>query len=165
MANDDDPASMQRPRDPEAEVVAFLAGRSAPCPRCGYDLRDIQKAKCPECGEPLVLKVGSPRVRFGWLVLAMAPGCFSGVAALFVMVPIAMTIGRRFPPGQGLPWPVVGADAFGFLSAASVAVMYRHRHRIMSWTARRQGAFAGTVWAIHVVALALVLFSLWYWKY
>ncbi len=148
-------------RDPEAEVLAFLKGRSVPCPRCSYDLRDIQSAKCPECGEPLVLKIGSPRARFGWLVLAMAPGCFSGVAALFVLVPICMTIGRRFPPGQGLPWPVVFADAFGFLSAASVGLMYRHRHRFMSWTAHRQRAFAAAVWAIHVLAFVLVVLALW----
>lgn len=147
-------------RDPEAEVVAFLVGRSAPCPRCGYDLRDIERAVCPECGEPLVLKIGSPRVRFGWLVLAMAPGCFSGVAALFVMIPVGATLWLRLPPGQGAPWPVMAADAFGFVSAASVVVMYRHRHRIMSWTARRQGVFAGSVWGLHVLVFVLVLLAL-----
>jgi hypothetical protein len=151
-------------RDPAAEVVAFLKGRSVPCPRCAYDLRDIRTAKCPECGEPLVLKIGSPRARFGWMVLAMAPGCFSGVAALFVMIPIYMTMGRSFPPGQGLPWPVVVADAFGFFSAATVGLMYRHRHGIMAWTARRQGAFAGAVWVIHVLMLVLLLLAMWHWK-
>jgi len=150
--------------DPEAEVVAFLVGRSFPCPRCAYDLRDIPTAKCPECGEPLVLKIGSPRTRFGWLVLAMAPGCFSGVAALFLMIPIYMTSRRPLPPGQGAPWPVVVADAFGFLSAASVGLMYRHRHRFMSWRARRQGAFAGAVWGIHVLVFVLLVLALWYWQ-
>jgi hypothetical protein len=144
----------------ESEVLAFLKGRSIPCPRCGYDLRDIQSAKCPECGEPLVLKIGSPRARFGWLVLAMAPGCFSGVAACFVMVPVGITILRRFPPGQGAPWPVMVGDAFGFLSAASVVLMYRYRHRIMSWTARRQATFAGIVWGIHILMFAVLVLAL-----
>jgi hypothetical protein len=111
-----------------------------------------------------VLKIGSPRARFGWLVLAMAPGCFSGVAALFVMIPLYMTIGRRLPAGQGAPWPVMVADAFGFLSAASVGLMYRHRHRIMAWTARRQGAFAGAVWGTHILVFALVVLALWLLK-
>ena len=164
MDVENDPATTRPLNGSEAEVLAFLKGRSVPCPRCAYDLRDLQNARCPECGEPLVIKIGSPRARFGWLVLAMAPGCFSGVAALFVMVPIAMTIGRRFPPGQGLPWPVVVADAFGFLSAASVVLMYRHRHRFMSWSPRRQGAFAGIVWGIHVLAFGLFLLAMWYWK-
>ncbi len=148
----------------DAEVVAFLKGRSFPCPRCGYDLRDIQVAKCPECAEPLVLKVGSPRARFGWLVLAMAPGCFSGVAALFVLVPIFMTLGRSSPAGQGLPWPVVVADAFGFYSAAMVGLMYRYRHLIMSWTTRRQSTFAGIVWGVHVLVFALFVFAMVYWQ-
>ena len=36
------------------------------------------------------------RARFGWLVLAMAPGCFSGVAAMFVL--------GRIAPQLHLPW-------------------------------------------------------------
>lgn len=158
-----DSESGDRPRrDADAEVVAFLVGRSVPCPRCGYDLRDIETARCPECGEPLVLKIGSPRARFGWLVLAMAPGCFSGIAALFVMIPVAVTVWYRFPRGQGVPWPVMVADAFGFLSAASVAVMYRYRHRIMAWTPRRQGAFAGAVWGVHILMFAALVLAMNY---
>lgn len=158
----DTAATNQPPRNPEAEVVAFLQDRSFPCPRCGYDLRNIHTAKCPECGEPLVLKIGSPRARFGWLVLAMAPGCFSGVAAVFVMFPIFMTFWLRLPPGQGAPWPVMVGDAFGFLSAASVALMYCHRHRLMAWTTRRQAAFAGAVWAIHILMFAVLVTALWF---
>jgi hypothetical protein len=160
---EDDPTSARPIHGTEAEVLAFLRGRSVPCPRCAYDLRDIQSAKCPECGEPLVLKIGSPRARFGWLVLAMAPGCFSGVAALFVMVPIWIAIGRPVAMSEALPWPIVAADAFGFLSAASVVLMYRRRHRIMAWRARRQGVFAGTIWGIHVLAFALLVLTMSQW--
>lgn len=158
-----EPTIAQPLRDPDAEVVAFLIGRSVPCPRCGYDLRDIPTAKCPECGEPLVLKIGSPRARFGWLVLAMAPGCFSGVAAMFVLIPVGGAFLRLIPPAQSPPWPVKVADAFGFLSSASVAVMYRHRHRIMAWTARRQGVFAGSVWGIHVLMFLLLVLAMRAW--
>ncbi|MBX3351685.1 MAG: hypothetical protein KF684_02025 [Phycisphaeraceae bacterium] len=154
--------SPSRPPD-DAEVVAFLRGRSAPCPRCSYDLRDITTARCPECAEPLVLKVGSPQARFGWLVLAMAPGCFSGVAALFVAVPVGLTLIRFFPPGQGAPWPIIVADAFGFLSAASVVIMYRHRHRFMAWKPARQRTVAVSIWGAHVLMFALVLLALGYW--
>lgn len=155
------PTNTRPRRDPDAELIAFLEGRSVPCPRCAYDLRDIKAARCPECGEPLILKVGTPRIRFGWLVLAMAPGCFSGVAALFVMIPVFVTFWQRLPPGHGAPWPVMVGDAFGFLSAASVVLMYRHRHRIMAWTARRQGAFAAGVWGVHVLMFVLLVGALW----
>jgi hypothetical protein len=160
MPADTPPANAHALLDHEREVVAFLAGRSVPCPRCAYDLRDIRSATCPECGEPLVLKIGSPRTRFGWLVLAMAPGCFSGVAALFVMIPIVVSLWRSNSPLDNVPWPIVVADAFGFLSAGSVILMYRHRHRVMAWRPRRQALFAGGVWGVHVLMLALVLLAM-----
>lgn len=146
-----------------AEVVAFLAGRSAPCPRCGYDLRDIKRPECPECGEPLELQVGSTRVRFGWLVLAMAPGCFSGVAAVFVLIPIGATVFQNYNGVQALPWPVAAADAFGFLSAGSVGLMYRHRHRILAWPTRRQGVFAAAVWTVHALVFVVLFTCMWLW--
>jgi hypothetical protein len=150
------------PTEPLDEVVAFLAGRSAPCPRCGYDLRDIQSPRCPECGEPLVLRIGSPRARFGWLVVAMAPGCFSGVAATLLAFPIYRTIG--LPPGRGVPWPIMVAEAFGIASAASVGAMYLARHRIMSWTGQRQMVFALGVWGAHVLVFVLTILAMIYLK-
>ncbi|MEA5557706.1 hypothetical protein, partial [Nodularia spumigena] len=159
----DAPPTDAPPIDPDAHLIAFLAGRSAPCPRCAYDLRDIRAPKCPECAEPLLLKVGSPNARFGWLLLAMVPGSFSGVAALFVMIPIGMTLLVQTPFGQGPPWPIIVADIFGFTSAATVVLMYRHRHRVMAWATRRQIAFAATIWAIHVLALALVIGAMLLW--
>lgn len=160
MVDADNSTTTRPPHGTETEVVAFLRGRSVPCPRCAYDLRDNTSATCPECGEPLVLKIGSPRARFGWLVLAMAPGCFSGVAATFVMVPILIAIGRPVPTSQAMPWPIMAADAFGFMSAASVAVMYHHRHRIMAWIPRRQAFFAAGIWATHVLAFALFVVAM-----
>lgn len=108
----------------------------------------------------LVLKVGSARPRFGWMILAMAPGCFSGVAAAFVAVPVVFSW-WQMPPGRRAPWPVVAADIFGWISAASVVLMYRHRHRLMAWGTRRQAAFAGVVWAVHIVMFAVLLVSMW----
>ena len=153
-------AASESTRDMQADVVAFVRGRSAPCPRCAYDLRDIERAQCPECGEALVLTVGTQRVRFGWLVLAMAPGCFSGVAAVFVAIPVGATLWHWLPAGQGAPWPVIVGDVFGFLSAATVAVMYRYRHSILSWPGRRQGVFAAVVWGIHVAMFAILVTAL-----
>lgn len=145
--------------DGAAEVVAFLRDRSVPCPRCGYDLRDTKAAQCAECGEPLVLRIGSPRARFGWLVVAMVPGSFSGVMAVFVLIPIVITILEGARASQGLPLPILVADAFGFLSATSVFVMYRNRHRILRWKTRRQIAFAAAIWSIHVLMLVMLFLA------
>jgi hypothetical protein len=53
----------------------FLAERDAPCPRCGYNLRGVESAQCPECGEPLKLALAKRRRLGGWgpfLVLVFA---------------------------------------------------------------------------------------------
>lgn len=147
----------------DTEVVAFLAGRSVPCPRCAYDLRDAPTATCPECGEPLVLKIGSPRMRFGWLLLAMTPGAFSGVAATLLLVPVAITLGRTFAPGQGLPWPILAADIFGFASVAMAGVMYWRRHDVMSWRTRHQVLLAAGVWFVHILAFVLFVYAMSFW--
>lgn len=149
--------------DPGAEVVAFLAGRCAPCPRCEYDLRDIPSAVCPECAEPLILKVGSPRARFGWFILAMAPGCFSGVAACFLAVPITISIVQAFPFNPGIPWPILGAEVFGLTSAGSVWLMYRHRQRILSRSTKRQALLAAAIWAVHIAAFVLLIVAMNFW--
>ncbi len=147
---------------PDSEVVAFLQDRSAPCPRCGYELHGLERPQCPECGEPLVLKVGSPRIHFGWLLLAAAPGCFSTITAVFGLVPIIGTIANGLMPGRGVPWPLVGADIFGFISGASVFLMYRKRHALLRLPNARQAGFAAAVWAVHIFAFILLVVTMVY---
>ncbi len=147
---------------PGAEVVEFVRTRSVPCPRCGYELRGLEQPKCPECGEPLVLKVGSPRSHFGWLILAMAPGCFSGVAAVILFWPLVITITSQLGPKKGMPISVRCAVLFGFLSAISLLQMYRSRGRILGWPTRHQAAFAAGVWGVHLLAFVIVILALVY---
>lgn len=150
------------PPQDDQELIHFLAGRSLPCPRCAYDLRDIQTPTCPECGEPLFLTVGSAKPRFGWLILAMAPGCFSGVAACFLFIPIVMHFWwGNLGKSSGMPWPFVFADLFGFASAASVLLMYKHRRRLMGWPDKAQRRFAAAIWATHILAFVTLWGSMW----
>lgn len=145
------------------EVVAFVRGRSVPCPRCAYELKDLERAQCPECGEPLILRVGTPRMRFGWLVLTMVPGCFSGVAATLLFIPVAIAVlWYRIGKG-GMPIPFLCAEAFGIMSAMSVWLMYRERHRIIAMKTARQAGFAAAVWAVHIFAFVAVIGAMWLW--
>lgn len=160
MADESQPDA---PPAADEQLIAFLAGRSFPCPRCAYDLRDIRAAVCPECAEPLILTIGTPRVRFGWLIVAMVPGSFSGVAAMFLAVPISVSLWRSFPHLYGVPWPMLCAEAFGIASAASVALMYRRRLAIFRWTMQQQAAFAVGVWAIHIGAFVLLIAAMAVW--
>lgn len=43
-----------QPND-DARLIDFLRNRDAPCPSCGYNLRDLTATQCPECGAPLRL--------------------------------------------------------------------------------------------------------------
>ena len=147
-------------RPPSDHLIEFLQGRSVSCPRCGYDLRDAPIPKCPECAEPLELRVGTPRFRFGWLILAMVPGCFSGVTACLFVFPIWRTIGQ--PKGRGVPTSIMVATMFGFLSALSVLLLYRARHGIMRWATRAQVVLAAGIWGIHILAFVLLLLALFY---
>jgi hypothetical protein len=36
---------------------AYLAERDIPCPTCGYNLRGLKQASCPECGDRISLTI------------------------------------------------------------------------------------------------------------
>ncbi len=62
-------------------LVEFLQDRDAPCPLCGYNLRNLTGDVCPECGQKLLLTVGVHHMRFGWFLATVTPSLFSGIAA------------------------------------------------------------------------------------
>src|SRR4051812_34065855 len=71
-------------------LLDFLREHEATCPLCGYNLKALTRPICPECGQELALTVGAAHVRLGWLMAAVAPGFFSGIAAFFMLVPIVV---------------------------------------------------------------------------
>jgi hypothetical protein len=143
-----------------SDVIAYLQSRCAPCPRCNYELHDLKHPTCPECGEPLILKIGSPKVHFGWLLLAAAPGCFSAVAVVLMLVPVLLTIRGGFL--AGVPYPILGAWVFGVISTASIFVLYRERHRVLRRSTRGQILFALLAWAVHILAFILTVTAQFY---
>src|SRR5262245_7579202 len=74
-------------------LIDFLREHDAACPLCGYNVRALTRPICPECKQELTLTVGMEKGRLGmgWLFAAVAPGFFSGIAAMFVLIP---TLGR-----------------------------------------------------------------------
>src|SRR5690349_18180211 len=129
----------------EEMLLEFLREYEAPCPVCGYNLKALTRPVCPECGQGLVLAVGAARLRFGWLFAAVAPGFFSGIAALFVLVPI---IGRYvFGDGVLMPLMII-IDVFGWCSGIFAIILARKRVRFLSQTAQWQRWFALAIWLI-----------------
>lgn len=66
----------------EQVLGTFLSTRDVPCPSCGYNLRGINSPVCPECAEPLALRVGFARDTTRALLAAILPPAVVGGAGL-----------------------------------------------------------------------------------
>lgn len=101
----------------------------------------------------LALRVGRQVPKFGWLLVMVAPGAFSGVAAVLVALRLLM-----FPVAVGtVPLPILVAEAFGVMSAAAALAAYVTRAIILRRAPAQQAAMAGTVWLVHIVAFVLLV--------
>ena len=74
----------------DARLRAYLAEHDEQCPLCEYNLRGLTGTVCPECGEPLRLRVSlrEPKMAAylcGLIGLSMGVG-FSGIVLVFVVV-------------------------------------------------------------------------------
>ena len=140
----------------EELLLEFLREHEAPCPVCGYNLKALTRPVCPECGQELVLAVGAARLRFGWLFAAVAPGFFSGIAAIFVLVPIVVitAIGNIKPPLR-----IIAVDAFGWCSGILAIVLAANRLRFTAQPLARQRWQALAIWLAHVAALGLFIMA------
>ena len=125
------------------------------CPVCGYNLRALTRPVCPECRHDLVLTVGVAKLRLAWLLVAMVPCFFSGIAACFIAIP---TTGVFFEDGE-IVWPLVGAVLFGWSSGLfAIFLAVKHR-RFIAQSRTRQKWIAVIIWFIHFAAL--MLFFAW----
>lgn len=142
------------PADGDPLLIEYLRDRDAPCPLCGYNLRSLQVATCPECRETLSLAVGFRKPRFGWFVAAIIPGSFSGICAALLLMPL---VGSLLSPSPPAPWPFWAIDVFGWLSVLAAFVLARYRYAFLRQPQGVQCASAVAVWAIHILAFVGVL--------
>lgn len=144
-----------RDGDVDARLLRdFVADRDAACPKCGYNLRDITGATCPECGcRPIVVLKYSLPNRVPWLLVVMATS--AGLALLIVFF--------QFCPPDALHLKSVPAvvSLCGFVALTiGLIVSLCARRRFMGLPRREQWfivllAFAGLI--AGAAALSLVL--------
>lgn len=75
---------------PEQWLRGYLAQHDAPCPACGYNLRQLTQTNCPECGLVLKLSVGSDEAyKRAWAIALFLNAMVAGVGALCIIMTLA----------------------------------------------------------------------------
>lgn len=134
-------------------LLQFVRERDVHCPRCDYNLRNLTQPMCPECREELRLTVGVRRTQIGWLVAALAPGIFSGIAAFFLAGGLVMA---GLSPRGKIIWQPVVLDAFGWASAMVAAIIFFRRYKFLKQRSEMQMTITGVIWFVHVAFFLLM---------
>ena len=152
------PNSSTDPADEHELLVHYLANRSTPCTRCRFDLRDVREPRCPECGEPIRLQVGAARPLIWWFIVAIAPGIFSGIAASILAIPMTVSLVLGLP--GNIPPEIWFAESVGVVSVLLLAALLQWRWRFIARSPRRQISIAVSIWGVHALATAFLIFVL-----
>jgi len=128
-------------------LLNFLRDHDAPCPLCGYNLRNLIVPTCPECHHGLKLTVGIDGVRIGWYIAALSPFLFSGMAALALgsLLVVAELAGGRPPPILHL------LTLVGLCSGSVAAALIWRRRRFLRFEPATQRRWAIIAWVTHLL--------------
>ncbi len=134
----------------------FLAAHDEPCPACSYNLRGLTGQTCPECGEPLTLRVGLVEPRLAHFIaglLGLAIG-FGFNLLLLVWVGLMPLLGQSMPPLAEV-WPL---PTFGLLQGAGMWLWIRWRARIRRRPPAERAVLIAATWLLSAVG-ATVFFA------
>ena len=149
---------MNEPTSDETELLLhFLAHRDHACPKCDYNLRNLTRPICPECGEALALTVGRGHFRDSLLFLALAPCIFSGICAILLSGVIAF---HHYANVGSPPIWIWGVDGFGLLSGLAGLLLFVKRQAFTKLDRSRQLFSAFVMWAFHIAVFVAVLGAL-----
>lgn len=154
------PGTQTAPMDADGLLLAFVRDRDAVCPHCGYNVRNLTKPICPECEEPLVLKVGGRTYPVRWLLATVAPGIFtgvtSGIMAVIFLIALSVSPGSVGPPFS-VPLGVILTGSFFLASAAVAGAILIWNRRFVRQPQPRQVMWVVLVWVIHLCAFFIFL--------
>ena len=137
-------------RDSNELLVEFLRANDTPCPLCGYNLRQLTTATCPECGRPFQLGVESVSPFFAHYLGFLAPFIIvAGLGFVFLCLIIA------WGPLNG--WGIFVVIAAGGVDVILLAYWYRKRVNFHRRTDEEKRKFIIAAWVIHVVVVSFGL--------
>ena len=146
----------------ETELLeSFLAGRSHPCPVCGYDLRDLRSDRCPECGRVLRLTVTQERPQRAAFVIglmAFAAPLGASLCAISGVFYHKLT-GRA--DWDFLRRPLVMNCIVLVLAAAALWLWLRFARRLRRQSTGRQWTCAAGACAVTLVGHVIFLLLVW----
>ena len=149
---------MNEPVEDETEsLLRFLQGRDHACPKCSYNLRNLTRPVCPECGEELKLTVGRRNFRDSLLFLVLAPCIFSSICTILLNGLIAFVWYRSGEPPP--PW-VWGVDGFGMSSGIGGLLLFVKRRAFTKLDRCVQLFRALLAWGIHIAVFVVLIVSL-----
>ena len=130
----------------------FLQGRDAPCPACGYSLRDLRGHTCPECGLALTLRVNLQEPALGSFVTGLIGICTTlGFHAIVMVWAFVATLGWNGPPWRDLVSLFVGL----VLDVAILWLWLTQRRRVLKlpsawrWRLALLAALPGAACAVY----------------
>jgi hypothetical protein len=129
-------------------LLEYIAKRDAPCPVCGYNLRQLTHDVCPECGQQFRLTVGAVNARFASLLLFVAPMIMvCGLSLLFLIICV-------FDPAPGQFWGIYATMILGALDAGATILLYRKRAWFLTCSASSRRVLVILSLGLHAILVA-----------
>lgn len=139
--------------DDAAFLTAWLRERDVKC-RCGYNLRNLQSDRCPECGVTLRLTVAMAN-NYGnaWKVCAAVTLAAAGVGSVVLYIVAVSVAQRSFFPTSSKEIALVAFFLSSFPVAAMVVTFRRQFHRLQASIQWLLAGIGGAYFLMMVAAL------------
>lgn len=130
-------------------LIAFLRDRDEECPGCSYNLRGLVSRRCPECGQPLTLRVNLAEPYLtAWIVLMTATGLCGGMGCFFV----AGVLGAGWPERQQL---LIATIWVAWMTMPFVPIVILKRRKFLLLPRRTQWFFAELAIGVLLICMAM----------
>lgn len=125
----------------------YLSEQDVPCPGCGYNLRGLKGAECPECGQALRLNVGLVEPRLASFIAGLI-GFSAGLGFHGFLLALFLFWGESWQSSEGLSLMA----GFGF-SALGVLCWLKFRRGIRSLAPKWRPGLVGIAWASTILTV------------